>query len=773
MQALNSYHIELFGIIQGVGFRPFVYHLAHKMQLKGYVQNCYENLLIYLTDISTQQLEDFLSTLFSTLPPHAHITHHHIKPALPLMLDTFEIRASKATKQAHLSPTLLPLDMRICPDCLKDMQTQGRFYNYAFTTCTHCGARYSIIDALPYDRIHTSMRDFAMCEACQSDYANPHNRRFHTQPISCLQCAIRLRFIDERGKVRTFKHAKDDIKLIDMISAKLNEGKIIAIKGVGGFNFVASANNKQAITTLRARKNRPHKPFALMFKNLADIKSLAFVNKKEQAALCSHQAPIVILQRHFKPSELIDEECLALIAPDISTIGAILPYNGIMHLLFMRMQTPLIFTSANISGEPIITQCDELLHSGVQDVILDYNREILHPLDDSIMRYMAGEMRLLRLARGFAPLCLPLENKQKHFILGVGAQQKSTLSLLDKDNKVLVSPYLGDLQGVDSINVYQSQMAFLQHLYAQAFDSIIYDLHPKYASTQIALKTPATSHIALSHHKAHFYAILGECNALDSIHAKLGIIWDGTGFGEEGHIWGGEGFLYQNNAMHRIYHFETFVFLGGEGAIKDIGKLAASLLWQYQVPNTKDILHFSPTEIALLQSAHKSGIYPLTSSLGRIIDAVAYILGILKEQSYEGQSGALLETYAMAYKRPAKPYKFRITNGVVDMSDVIHSVCKERKNPKKSAYRFLNTLAHIALAMAQMQRLAHKDVAVYFSGGVFQNKFVCDRIRTLFSRHHITFFMHKKLPCNDTNISFGQVVFGSQLGLKLRRKYAN
>lgn len=767
----KAYEIELFGTIQGVGFRPFVYNLAQNMNLRGYVENRHDKLLIYVETMDEQELHLFVDSILHSNLPNASITHHRVIPLdrYETLSNDFVIMPSRDLKDSN-SPCNLPLDTRICNQCLADMHSAGRFTNYAFVTCTHCGARYSIINALPYDRIRTSMQGFPMCDECREEYTNPSNRRFHAQPISCLKCAIRLSLIDSNGERHIYKDYNDDIHHIKQVAEALKAGKIVAIKGVGGFNLVANANNKDAIITLRKRKNRPHKPFALMFKNMDDIQSLSYVSALEREAILSPQAPIVLLQRHYKDGGILDNDTLDIIAPQVETLGVILPYNAIMHLLFEYIQEPLIFTSANRSSEPIITDGYELVQKLckehiVADMVLDYNRNISNAVDDSVVRLIAGAMRPLRLARGYAPttLALNFDISNNDFIMGVGAEQKSTVSLLSK-NQILLSSYIGDLQSVDSIKRYEYVSTFLLSLYSQNVNALVHDLHPYYFSTQKARDSELKKY-TISHHKAHFYAILAEFNALDE--SAMGIIWDGTGFGEDGHIWGGECFLYtpskrDSNIPHtmlRIFHFDEFVLLGGESSIKDIGKLALSLMWHYDIKDIQDKVHFNATDVEMLKKIHKQGVYPLTSSVGRLIDAVAYILRFLDTQSYEGQSGALIESYAMKDSSiDIEPYNFVLDNGLIYYAGILDGILQDRDKPSMAARRFLETLAYIALALAKSQKSVYK---VYFSGGVFQNKFLCDRIADIFTRHQIPFYMHEKLPCNDGNISFGQAVFGA------------
>lgn len=771
----NAYTIELFGVIQGVGFRPFVYQLATRLNLKGYVQNRYNSLFIYLESTQAQS-EQFLQEILHNPPPNAVIQGYTISqtPALTLPCSDFKILSSSTNKQDDM--LFLPQDLAICQACLNDMRQDSRFKDYAFATCSYCGARHSIIHALPYDRANTSMREFPKCQDCECEYFSPTNRRFHAQPISCNQCAIRMRLIIpnvEKSYIYAYPKATSDILLLALVAQKIMEGKIIAIKGVGGFNLVASANHLQAIATLKKRKNRPQKPFAIMFKNLQDIASVAEMNEMEKNALLSPQAPIVLLNKRHKKGNngILSEQALELIAPQVASIGAILPYNGIMHLLFRFLKTPLIFTSANVSGEPIITRFDELMDKlgGVFDMVLDYDREITHALDDSIVRCMAGEIRPLRLGRGYAPIFLPFKSEEK-MCLGLGAQQKSSISLAYKNT--LISPYFGDLHSVDSTLRYERELLFFLHLYAAKPKIVVSDLHPQYASSLLAknlvndtalLDSPTL--LQLSHHKAHFYAILAESNALHN--NAFGIVWDGTGLGEDGSIWGGEGFIYdsKHKSMSRIFHLKPFALLGGEGSIKEIGRLALGLLWSYGIQTQNLAVEHMQENVGLLQNAFESKVFLHTSSMGRLIDCVAYLLGILEIQSYEGQSGALLESYALREKAEVPPYPFSIKEGVIDCKEMIEQILITQ-DKAKGAKRFLESLAHMALemskeALAHRQVLQREKVGVFFSGGVFQNKFLCDRIHALFKKHNIPFYMHKHLPCNDSNISFGQVVFGS------------
>lgn len=799
----QAYEIKLYGIIQGVGFRPFVYTLAHKMGLNGYVQNCYDMLLIHIQCAREQDIQIFLSQLLDSPPPNALITRHTLQPVpvhTPPFHD-FTILSSPSSFE-HVIPTHLPNDLRICTSCLDDMRRGGRFESYAFTTCTNCGARYSIIQALPYDRVHTSMNIFTMCKECEQEYTNPHSRRFHAQPNSCHNCAITLSLHggQEVGGVNVSSSAWHTREIMRILAAAIVQGKIVAIKGVGGFNLVVSAAHKNALRKLRERKNRPHKPFALMFKNIEDIQSLAHVSEVERKALLDVKAPIVLLQRKDYGKKgfsqgILDSQCLELIAPNVATLGAILPYNGIMHLLFEYLKEPIVFTSANLSGEPIISDFENLKSKlgKVYDLALDYNREICNPIDDSIVRCVGDTMRVIRLARGYAPLtlCFGLDlqrqDEKYELIRGVGAQQKVNMSYIYKIQKedikpqdinsyeLLLSPYIGDLESVDSLARYKKQEQFFSTLFGKKSSLFVRDLHPRYASTQYVLEQKQFDDIcSLAHHKAHLYAALGECDRLQD--EALGLVWDGTGLGEDGSIWGGECLHYvgaeHGGHIQRVAHFEPFILLGGEGAAYDIGKLALSLMWHYGIDETLcKSLHFTRYEVSLLRGLYQNTNNIKTSSVGRIFDAVAYILGLIQIQSYEGQSGSIIESEALkASYSPyigSKPYAFCIGHAGVSCEGIVRGILEDmidnHISTQEICARFIETLAHIALKLAQEHGKSHKKVgmmSVYCSGGVFQNKLLSERILVLFEEAGIECIMHKKIPCNDGGISAGQAIFG-------------
>lgn len=739
------------GIVQGVGFRPFVYRIANEMNLKGWVKNIGGKVEIV---VNTNDCEAFLSNIKSNAPIHSDIhkiTLNEYKTSKKY--DFFEIiKSTSSTMGLHSS---IPKDIAICQECLKEIKNRkNRRYQYAFTNCTDCGPRYTIINSFPYDRANTSMQPFKMCKECQKEYDNPLDRRFHAQPNSCPDCAIQLEFINNNS------HSFNEYALIDSIDA-IKEGKIIAIKGIGGFALVCDGRNNQAISKLRDKKNRPKKPFALMVKNIHMALELSDLSGLEIEALSSPVAPIVLGVK--KTSDLYSH----LVAPNLSTIGILLPYSGIHHLLFEQIDFPIVFTSANLSGEPIISSYEELEDKigSIVDGVLDYNREIVHCIDDSVLQMMAGEMRVIRVARGLSPVDIELnEELDLKTCIGMGAEQKITITY-SMGNKYLVSPYIGDLNNPSSMDRYEKILDFFDETYLGNPDVFVSDLHQNYHSSIKSAKKSiefSCKNEKIQHHHAHFCAIFAEAmmknkNITPTTEA-IGLIWDGTGLGEDGNIWGGEIFVGNLKEITRIGHFEEFSLLGGEGAIKDIYKIGYALALQTEAKNliSRYEAHLGKEAKILKQMFDKKINLVKTTSVGRLFDGVASLCGLLDKNSFEAESGMLLESLSNQ-SDDKKSYDFAIKDGVVLISTMILQIQEDISsgNISKVARNFIYTLANIALYFAKK----HPSYPVLFSGGVFQNKILCNDIAKLFDTYGIDFYMHKILPSNDMNISFGQAVY--------------
>lgn len=702
----------------------------------------------------------------------------------------------------------IPQDLATCKECLSDIFCPtSRHYLYHLTSCTNCGGRYSLIKSLPYDRENTAMSKYEMCQKCKQDYADMQSRFFHAQPISCNDCAVPIRLYEGREII-----AKDR-DIFDKLAVLLDSGEIVCIKGLGGFALICDATNASAIATLREKKNRPTKPFAIMVKNIATAQKIANLNETESSALCEASAPIVLAwQNKQNPLGLALEQ----IAPNLSTIGILLANTALHHICFSVFGKPIIYTSANLKGEPIITNLQEAQEKleSITSYFLDFEREIYNGIDDSILRFIAGDMRPIRLARGKTPLNFALPNLQnqtpqqksinlqnlqnpktcakqnqadfiKHLkstdkseikILAFGAQDKSTLCFCD-EKRFMLSPYIGDLSSVATQEKFITNMEFFALVYDFTPRVLVSDFHPRYDSVKIAKQvsqdneTP-TKHLQIYHHHAHLCSILGEvASSVDE--EILGIIWDGSGLGEDSSIWGGEFLFGGFGGVRRVGHFGEFFLYGGEVAIKEIWRVgyALSKLCGHEKMVAKYEAEVIAKEILpLLKVAIQKGINThKTTSVGRLFDGVASLLGILQNTRYEGESGALIEElYYQCPKLDFKPYTFCLQNGAVKLESFIYEICEDiflGEPLPHIARRFIHTLSIIALDFAKeflgnQAKSSHKQIKVGFSGGVFQNKALCEEIHALFSRAKIPHFFHTIVPTNDSGISFGQAAFG-------------
>lgn len=693
----------------------------------------------------------------------------------------------------------IPQDLATCKECLSDIFCPtSRHYFYHLISCTNCGGRYSLIKSLPYDRENTAMSKYEMCQKCEQDYADMQSRFFHAQPISCNDCAVPIRLYEGREII------SKDRDTFDRLAVLLDSGKIVCIKGLGGFALICDATNASAITTLREKKNRPTKPFAIMAKDIATAQKIANLNKAESSALCEASAPIVLAwQNKQNPLGLALEQ----IAPNLSTIGILLANTALHHICFSVFGKPIIYTSANLKGEPIITNLQEAQEKleSITSYFLDFEREIYNGIDDSILRFIAGDMRPIRLARGKTPLNFALPNLQnqtspqnpksctkqnqadsiKHQkstdkseikILAFGAQDKSTLCFCD-EKRFMLSPYIGDLSSVATQEKFITNMEFFAIVYDFTPRVLVSDFHPRYESVKLAKQIREenqvpTKHLQIYHHHAHLCAILGEvASSVDE--EILGIIWDGSGLGEDSSIWGGE-FLFGGFAStRRVGHFGEFFLYGGEVAIKEIWRVgyALSKLCGHEKMAAKYEEEVISKEILpLLKVAIQKGINThKTTSVGRIFDGVASLFGILQNTRYEGESGALIEElYYQCPKLDFKPYTFCLQNGVVRLESFIYEICEDiflGEPLPHIARRFIHTLSIIALDftkefLGNQAKSSVRQIKVGFSGGVFQNKALCEEIHALFSQVKIPHFFHTIVPTNDSGISFGQAAFG-------------
>ena len=776
--------IYIVGIVQGVGFRPFVKKTAKKFDIKGYVKNINSNALIIIQQKDSAKIADFIHYLTHNKPQNAIISSIKISEIKSsVAYQTFSIKQSVKSKDSTRH-SAIPLDVALCKKCEKELiSPKNRRFNYAFINCINCGPRYTIIKSLPYDRERTAMSEFEMCENCKSEYKNISNRRFHAQPNSCPKCGIKLKLYDNQN--REVKIA-DSAGIFAFLQSEIESGKILCMKGIGGFNLICKVE-ANAIASLRKKKSRPRKPFAIMFSDLKSVKAYFNLTKIEENALLSPSAPIVLLKN---PKVKLPQN----LAFHLDTVGVIIAYSALHKLLFANYTKPLIFTSANLSQEPIIaTKCvAQVKLSHIFDYLLDYNRDICNPIDDSLKFILHDKIATLRAGRGDYPLLLRSNLKSKETILALGANQKSQIAIFFR-GYVLLSRYIGDLSNIDTINALHKEIAFLLKLYNLTPSVILCDCHKGYESHKIAQELARNYNARfceIFHHRAHFYSNILDNDIKDR--AILGVVFDGTGFGEDGTIWGGEFFMCDKRAndstLNRIAHFETFPLLGGESAIKDISKIALALLF-------KVYGEAIPLEIKnkdLLYQVYKKGINsPQTSSVGRIFDFVAFMCG-LESQSFEGESGGFVES--LFNPQITESYGVTIKNGKISLDGIIRGIVADIKNggcdenrrcfrgdsnncgdsgvfarergdftadssvASLIASKFINTLANIILEITLQKRAEIPQLAVLFSGGVFANKALCDRIAGHFQTQNIKHYFHSKIPANDGGIASGQIL---------------
>lgn len=724
-----SFRYEIAGLVQGVGFRPWLYALALRHDLAGEVYNDDEGvkLSLYGDLASIKKLENALK---NELPPLARIDRLK-KFKSEKTFSGFKIIPSQSGVK---SSPILP-DFALCADCEREFNDpDNRRYLYPFINCTNCGPRFSIIKALPYDRFNTSMSEFEMCEHCKAEYESPDNRRYHAQPISCPDCGPSLSLFDEKKGLLA---SKDEA--IRLCADLIKQGKIIAIKGLGGFHLICDALNQKSVNLLRVRKNRPAKPFALMMADINMAKKYAFISQDEERLLTSKLKPIVLLK-----SKLKDE---------LNTIGIMLAYTGLHKAIFSFLDTPLIATSANLSGEPIISSLDEIFKKlgGVFDFVLDFNREIISPSDDSIAFVARGQTHFIRTSRGLNPKFISSKFKVNGCFLGLGAELKNSFAIY-KDGQIMISPYIGDLKNISTFNRFKDVLELFVKTYELKFDKVGADLHPHFLHTNWA-KKQGLNVASLQHHKAHLLAVLLE-NELDLDKSYLGFCFDGTGYGEDGNIWGGEVFRLINGDFKRAYHFSYFRLLGGEASISNIKRIAYSLLAKYDLLEQAGefLARFKDSEIKALNAMLKSGTNsPFTSSLGRIFDAMGAIICGLDSISYEAQSGMALE--ALYDENIKASYEFEIaSDGLISLKNALIGALKDE--PSFAATAFINGLADLVLKIAKFEK---KDVI--FSGGVFQNRQLLCQILDRFNKFSIKSYSCAESCNNDSSVALGQLLY--------------
>jgi hydrogenase maturation protein HypF len=732
------------GRVQGVGFRPFVYRAAHRYGIQGWVRNRAGEVEV-LAQGDTESLKRFRHALIAEAPPLARPKVLAELAAGPEPIIDFQIRVSEASGSEHIH---LPPDYFACDECLAEMSDPGdRRFRYPFINCTQCGPRYTLIERLPYDRANTSMTCFAFCRQCAAEYANPGDRRFHAEPLACPHCGPHLEFRVSGAKAQFGADA-----LTATIRA-LRGGKIVAVKGIGGYHLLCDAANSAVVATLRARKKRPAKPLAVMFPlepGLAALRRATVPDPAHELMLCDPVRPIVLVPKNFA-SDLAAE-----IAPNIGEIGAMLPYSPLHHLLLTDFGAPLVATSGNISGEPVLTDngMAEARLATIADAFLHHNRMIVRPADDPVYRVIEGKPRPLRLGRGNAPTEIELSFSAPRPMLALGGHLKNTIAIA-WGRRAIVSPHLGDMDTPRGLQLLQSVAADLQALYGVHAEMVLCDAHPGYATTRLAprLGLPVSK---IFHHEAHASALAEE---FDATADWLVVTWDGAGFGRDGTIWGGEALLGRPGHWQRVATQRPFALLGGDRAAREPWRNALALCWEAGLE-----WNDCPEDTAVLRQAWTRKLNcPQTSSIGRLFDGAAALLGLVSRASYEGQAASQLEAIAIVHAEAIDLPLSRHTDGTwhSDWAPLLDRLQDTTQTISSRAAMFHATLAEMLLAQARALRDEYGAFRLGLSGGCFQNRLLCERVLAGAARDGFLAFLPERLPCNDAGLSFGQIVEAS------------
>jgi hydrogenase maturation protein HypF len=781
-------HITVRGAVQGVGFRPFIYRLATELGLVGWVNNFAGGVAIEVEG-STAKLPVFLNRIQQELPPRSFIQSLESSVLDPVGYERFEIRASVGGEKTAL---ILP-DIAICSDCLREIFTPSdRRYLYPFTNCTNCGPRFSIIEALPYDRANTTMKKFQMCDRCQAEYENPLDRRFHAQPNACQQCGPHLELWNREGTILADRH-----EALIQAAEGIRQGKIVAVKGLGGFHLVVDARNEDTVKRLRDCKRREAKPLALMYPSLESIQSDCEVSELELRLLRSPASPIVLLARKLDASSAIAPS----VAPGNPYLGAMLSYTPLHHLLMSELGFPVVATSGNLTDEPICTDEKEALQrlNSIAELFLVHDRPIARSIDDSVVRVMMERELVLRRARGYTPLPISLSHQSKILlgethaevpsvrfhpqnpkskILAVGAHLKNAIAI-STNQQVFVSQHIGDLETLPAVKAFERAIADFQQLYQLKPEAIACDLHPDYFSTQFAQKSGLPV-IPVQHHYAHVLSCMAENDLFGTDDNKpiLGIAWDGTGYGLDGTIWGGEFIQIKPwrsptaAPFQRVAHLRTFRLPGGEKAIKEPRRSAIGLLYEilgnelFAMNYLAPVQAFSDRELKILQTMLEKDLNaPVTSSAGRLFDAIASLIGLRQHTQFEGQAAMELE-FAIAGFDTDDRYSFEIVTApnspsIVDWEPTVSEILADLKSGLSWGYisaKFHNMLVEAIAAVAKQIG----EERVVLTGGCFQNKYLIERAIQRLIQEGFRPYWHQRIPPNDGGIALGQIMAASR-----------
>jgi len=742
--------IKINGIVQGVGFRPFIYKIAIENDIKGWVKNTSSGVIIEAYG-KKENIEKFIFDIDNKKPPISIINSIKIRNISFKNLSSFKILKSDNDSK---NITNIPVDLAICKDCEKEIfDIKNRRYLYPFTNCTNCGPRFSIVKEIPYDRPLTTMSSFKMCNSCLIEYENSLDRRFHAQPNACSQCGPYV--WTEIGKDKLIGD-----KAIDFIVDKIVNGNIVAIKGLGGFHIACDAFNKKSVKKLRNFKNRPHKPFAIMVNSIKDIEKWIYIKDSEREVLNSYKAPIVMLKK--KDIKYFNE-----VSPDLNTVGVMLPYTPLHKIIFwklnkLKFSNPLIMTSGNMRDEPIIKDNEKakIIFKSF-DYVLYHNRPIHNRIDDSVVFVDSNDkVRLIRRARGYVPESIKLSLNFKENILSSGGDIKNTFAL-SRGNEIFLSQHIGDMHEKENQDFYIETIYNMEKLLDITPEVIVYDMHPNYYSS-LALKTFKAKHIKVQHHIAHILSVMAEKNLKDNI---LGVSFDGTGYGYDGKIWGGEFFIIKNKLVKRVAHFKYFPLPGGDICMYETWRILLSIFYANRIPIDYLLKNIEKNKIkTILKMIDLNINSPLTSSVGRIFDAFSVLINGDFCSTYEAQGPIKLES--LVKNKPKNFYKFDILdeNGLY-LIETKNSFleCLSDLN-KKTDKAFMSEKLHMGIVKLIVNLLIKlrnqsKINTVCFSGGVFQNRILLDWLSDELKKESFDFYFNEKVPSNDGGIALGQIYY--------------
>ena len=768
--AVIGRHIEIYGIVQGVGFRPFIHLQTEALGLRGWIRNTTRGAELEVEG-EEEALSAFLTALRREAPPLALIEAVEARPYAPLKgYRDFAIRESGRVSRKR---TLVAPDAAVCEDCLRELRDpKDRRFRYPFINCTHCGPRFTIIRDLPYDRPFTSMAGFSLCPDCEREYRDIRDRRYHAQPVCCGKCGPRLSFYEgsrpaaesETASAMDRVPAAEGEEALSRSVRLLRAGGILAVKGLGGIHL-ACLPEEETVRALRLRKQREAKPFALMMRDTETVRRYCLLSPEEEQVLLGRQKPIVLLKKR--------QDCPFSFVSDNRYVGVMLPYTP-LHVLLTEELPVLIMTSANLSDKPILKDNEAALTelSGIADGFLLHDREIVTRCDDSLLFLLRGQEYFLRRSRGYVPYPLILDEAFPQ-MLALGAEQKASFAL-SAEQHAFLSAHIGDLKNAETLFHYEQQIGHFERLFDVRPEALLCDLHPDYLSSCYGEERAAREHLPLyriQHHHAH----LASCMADNRLRGEvIGLIWDGTGLGTDGSVWGGEVLTGGYEGFARVSSLYPFLLPGGDKCTRELSRVAEALLWEAYPegeaarPAGKDGRLLFPEQPALRFIKEQKLNTPVCSSMGRLFDGVCALLGLTEQAAYEGQGAVLLEAAAAEGISRCLPFALIPYEGrtVMDWRPMLRRLCEERSagvSPAEAAAVFMNTLCAMAVSLCERLREERGLDRVVLSGGCFQNRYLLERLPEQLEKAGFSVYTHHRVSCNDEGICLGQLAVGRAL----------